>query len=906
MNQKPYRYPGIHSFTEAEREQFFGRERETEELYRLLVLNPIVVLFGKSGTGKTSLLQAGISPMLHQRGLHPVKVRLNDTDKPISRQIWEQFNQGDYLPLGTPDNLSLLEYCRRFDYTDGGEAMTPLLLLDQFEELFTLYGEKPEAREEFIEQLAELLGDPSPGPSGGFRAGAARVVISLRSDYLFLLDRLSSRIPAILRCRYELSPLNEVNATSAITKPAAKPGNFASLPFSFSPTALETILEGLTAQSDAGEKGREVEAFLLQLFCQQIERRLIADQVPANFEITPAFFGGESGIEAIRDKFYADVLNLFQPDHKRNAVQRLVEEKLISAERRIIAERETLKQALGLIDDDLTLLCRERLLREEPRGGSYYYELSHDTLLAPVLKAKAKRLAALAEQERLAALAAEENRIAAERAEADRKRKQALYGSLAALFLILIAVFAIGFAVRKTTLASEAAAFAEKKNQEAIASDSLARIKTVDAENAEDRAREALKLAEEKTAAADAAEKEAAEQRTIAGKLSVEAERASARAEQLKREAADAAELAVKALLPQIRRDILYLDYKAAFDKLKRAVPLGVLQDSLGYESMEIAYFYHYSDRGGALATEAYDLAAALLSKDTLKGSMDFTALDTDKAKHLRARYLGDHMVFLEGGRFMMQGEEFGGNFVAYEAEVSDFSLSKYETTVWQYHLFCVARGHDISRRMSSDGVTLDEGSVQPSWGWVGDNPVVEVSWYDAVVYANWLSEQWGRSPYYEISLEKDSLNTSEYDDFKWTVTPNPKSNGFRLPTELEWEYAAKGGLSRDTFAYSGSNDLDAVGWNGDNSSSRTQGVGQKKANGAGIYDMSGNVWEWCYDWDGDLPAPTPLGAEGGSARVRRGGSWGNFPEYCRVSDRIGGIPGARDFSVGFRLALVP
>ena len=249
-----------------------------------------------------------------------------------------------------------------------------------------------------------------------------------------------------------------------------------------------------------------------------------------------------------------------------------------------------------------------------------------------------------------------------------------------------------------------------------------------------------------------------------------------------------------------------------------------------------------------------------------------------------------------------MQGEEFGGDVVAYEAEVSDFSLSKYETTVWQYHLFCAARGHDISRRMSSDGVTLEEGSVQPSWGWVGDNPVVEVSWYDAVAYANWLSEQWGISPYYEISVEKDSLNTSEYDDFKWTVTPNPKSNGFRLPTDLEWEYAAKGGLSRDTFAYSGSNDLDAVGWYGDNSSSRTQGVGQKKANGAGIYDMSGNVWEWCYDWYGDLPAPTPLGA-GGSARVLRGGSWSGNALHCRVSNRFGYVPTDRDDYLGFRLA---
>jgi len=382
-----HRYPGIHSFTAAEREQFFGRERETKELYRLLVLNPVVVLFGKSGTGKTSLLQAGVSPLLHERLLRPVKLRLNDTAKPVSRQIWEQFDEGDYLPLGTPDQLSLLEYCRRFDCVSGGEAMSPVLLLDQFEELFTLYAELPEQRERFIGQLAELLNAQAAN------AGApnVRVVISIRSDFLYLLDRLSTRIPAILRCRYELRPLDEVNARRAIAAPAALPGDFVSAPFAYSPAALDAIMDGLTAQSDTGENTRDVEAFLLQQFCQRLEDRLIEQKAPASFEVTPDFFGGAKGIEAIRDDFYAGVLGKFDAATRRG-VQRLVEEKLISAGRRIIQERETLKRELGLADAHLALLCRERLLREEPRGSSYYYEISHDTLLAPILRARKIRL----------------------------------------------------------------------------------------------------------------------------------------------------------------------------------------------------------------------------------------------------------------------------------------------------------------------------------------------------------------------------------------------------------------------------------------------------------------------------------------------------------------------------------
>ena len=170
-------------------------------------------------------------------------------------------------------------------------------------------------------------------------------------------------------------------------------GDFVTSPFWYSQSALETILDALTAQSDAGEKAREVEAFLLQQFCQRIERRLADEYSTAGFEVTPEFFGGRKGIEAIRNLFYAEVLDKFDPV-TRLAVQRLVEEKLISAERRIIAERESIKSELGLTDAHLALLCRERLLREEPRGSSYYYEISHDTLLSPILTARKIRLEA--------------------------------------------------------------------------------------------------------------------------------------------------------------------------------------------------------------------------------------------------------------------------------------------------------------------------------------------------------------------------------------------------------------------------------------------------------------------------------------------------------------------------------
>ena len=129
----------------------------------------------------------------------------------------------------------------------------------------------------------------------------------------------------------------------------------------------------------------------------------------------------------------------------------------------------------------------------------------------------------------------------------------------------------------------------------------------------------------------------------------------------------------------------------------------------------------------------------------------------------------------------------------------------------------------------------------------------------------------------------------------------------FRLPTEAEWEYAARGGNQSKGYKYSGSNSISDVAWYGDNSSSKTHPVGQKSPNELGIYDMSGNVHEWCQDWKGSYSSSSqtnPTGPSSGSSRVLRGGSWNYIARFCRVSSRNSGAPGNRvDFS-GFRLAM--
>ena len=159
---------------------------------------------------------------------------------------------------------------------------------------------------------------------------------------------------------------------------------------------------------------------------------------------------------------------------------------------------------------------------------------------------------------------------------------------------------------------------------------------------------------------------------------------------------------------------------------------------------------------------------------------------------------------------------------------------------------------------------------------WQGDNlPVEKVSWNDCQTFITKLNQLTGKT--------------------------------FRLPTEAEWEYAARGGSKSQGYKYSGSNTLGDVAWYTGNSSSKTHEVGTKQANELGLYDMSGNVWEWCQDWFGNYESSAqtnPTGASSGSNRVRRGGSWIGAARSCRVTYRGDRTPTSTDYYLGLRLAL--
>ena len=208
---------------------------------------------------------------------------------------------------------------------------------------------------------------------------------------------------------------------------------------------------------------------------------------------------------------------------------------------------------------------------------------------------------------------------------------------------------------------------------------------------------------------------------------------------------------------------------------------------------------------------------------------------------------------------------------------------------------------------------TMGSTSEQGSDAWDGEKPAhsVTLSSYSIgeteVTQALWQAVMGNNPSYFSGSnrpVEEVSWNYCQ--DFISRLNTMTGEN-FRLPTEAEWEFAARGGNKSRGYKYAGSNTIDNVAWYWDNSNFETHNVATRQANELGLYDMSGNVWEWCNDWYGNYSSSAqtnPTGPASGHYRVIRGGSWDDIARHCRTSNRGNYTPSHRGDNLGFRLAL--
>lgn len=414
------RYPGATPFTSRQEKIFYGRDKDIEKLLTLILVERKILLYSKSGLGKTSLLEAGVLPKLPANYI-PVSIRLfaykEGAETPVERVInalksvvgdLDSRSNAvlDTLAGSDISNKTLWYYFKKLQLPEPKEATDEpenifLLFFDQFEELFSF---PQKDIEEFKTQIYELTELKVPDRYAVLIANGRqnnqelfnretisnlhkkidiKTVFAIRSDRLSQLNALSDKLPGIQNVFHELQPLNPGQTRQAIVNPAADadPG-FKTPPFSFHEDALNKIIKEL---SDGGRQN--VETTQLQIVCHRIEEIAAAKKTNGPVQITvedlPEF-------RNIFLNFYFDSINKL-PEEKRANAKRLIEDELIRNKQRISLDQEICREYLD--EQELRTLADTHLLRAERNTfGRLSFEISHDTLVEPILESQKKYL----------------------------------------------------------------------------------------------------------------------------------------------------------------------------------------------------------------------------------------------------------------------------------------------------------------------------------------------------------------------------------------------------------------------------------------------------------------------------------------------------------------------------------
>lgn len=454
-------WPGLAAFTAANCEFFYGREAEIAEIFRRVRRQMLTVLFGVSGLGKTSLLQAGLLPKLGGTPFHPILIRLDhgaaaedlieQVRSAINREVEPARRAGIKVPRGPAQREDLWGYLhdKTTDWIDPkGDAVNPVLVFDQFEEIFTREAgtrEMEERRQRFMELLANLVENRPPEALArgldedadfarryDFRQEDYRVVISLREDFLAHLESYKQRMPSLMENRMRLKPMTEEQALQAVLGPGRE--------IVEEPVAREIVAfvcgkargtQPTKAPSSASFEtaaAAEADPVLLSLVCDQLNRRRLERN---QARITADLLTAER--EGIIQEFYEQAFRGM--DAK---VREWVEDELLTASgyRNRAAQEDALHAGVPVAA--LDELGSGRILHREERGGVVWLELTHDLLTGPATTSRKAREQRLAE----AAAAKREAALKAERDEQQRKARRSarISRSLAAALVGLVAL----------------------------------------------------------------------------------------------------------------------------------------------------------------------------------------------------------------------------------------------------------------------------------------------------------------------------------------------------------------------------------------------------------------------------------------------------------------------------------
>ena len=395
------RYPGPRPFRDSaeDRARFFGRSEEGEQLYLRVLSVPVVLHFGSSGVGKTSLLQAWLFPRLREKSFLPVMVRLNVPTETVTSAVARGLRQAceaEGLDYVEGDTGGLWELLSTTIVWRDDLLLTPLLVFDQFEEVFTI--RDASCRADIAAELGAVMSGVAParvqkaGATSSNARPSVKVVITVRENYLGELEQFSAALPGLFHERVRLEPLAEEDARKAITGPAQlleRPGEepYWAPPFTFEASALESMLAYLRGSSGA------VQPIELQLLCRYAEDVAHAKANGGGpITLTHIDLKGPRAFDDFIKKFYRKTVQRL-PARQRRRTRRLCERGLLGVSGlRLMLEEAQIRDAFGVNAKSLEMLVQQRLIRREFRLHSTFYEISHDRLADTIFQARKRPL----------------------------------------------------------------------------------------------------------------------------------------------------------------------------------------------------------------------------------------------------------------------------------------------------------------------------------------------------------------------------------------------------------------------------------------------------------------------------------------------------------------------------------